>query len=44
MSTPVRRFAAAAAALNAVGVTIGFSLVAALLVAIGRAKPMPKKV
>ena len=31
-------------ALNAVGVLIGFSLVAALLVAIGRKKPMPNKV
>jgi len=31
-------------AVNAVGVTIGFSMVAALLVAIGRAKPIPKKV
>jgi len=29
-------------AINAAGVTLGFSLVAALLVAIGRSKPMPK--
>ncbi len=31
-------------AVNAVGVLLGFSIVAALLVAAGRVKPMPKKV